>query len=65
MWVGFFIQMQVDNIKEATEVAINVYEKVDLNKNTHSAQIYFNALGQILRTLKESLNNVEEESPTQ
>ena len=54
--------MQVDNIIEATEVAINIHEKVDLNKNTHSAQIYFNALGQVLKTLRESLNDAKEES---
>jgi fructose-specific phosphotransferase system component IIB len=57
--------IEIANIKEATEVAINMYKNVDLRRNTQEDKIFFTSLGQVLNTIQQTLNNANDKNPPQ
>jgi len=54
--------MSIKLLEEATEVAISIYNNVDLKRNTQSDKIFFTSLGQVLKTLKETLKDARDEN---
>jgi fructose-specific phosphotransferase system component IIB len=61
----FYAMIEIANIKEATEVAINMYKNVDLRRNTQEDKIFFTSLGQVLNTIQQTLNNANDKNPPQ
>lgn len=57
-----FYSMSIKLLEEATEVAISIYNNVDLKRNTQSDKIFFTSLGQVLKTLKETLKDARDEN---
>ena len=54
--------MSIKSLEEATEVAINIYNNVDLKRNAQSDKIFFTSLGQVLKTLREILKDASDEN---
>lgn len=61
----FYAMIEIANIKEATEVAINMYKNVDLRRNNQEDKIFFTSLGQVLNTIQQTLNNANDKNPPQ